>query len=141
MRSLTLLIKGDVVRNLLTAVNIFPSNVATSSASRSCEHPSPMSLFFDHNTQQSYKEFLLFCCLLLFIFPPFLFPQSLTRKNDLPVRGNGSNILTWFNSGFNFCYNFLFSLLFLFLLKPSNIKQFSRTPLFAKRSKLNFLII
>jgi hypothetical protein len=41
--NLTLLTKGDVVRNLLTAVNIFPSNVAALPASRPCEHPGPMS--------------------------------------------------------------------------------------------------
>ena len=43
MSSLTLLTRGDVVRNLLTAVSIFPSNVTASPASRSCEHPGPMS--------------------------------------------------------------------------------------------------
>lgn len=41
--SLTLLTKGDVVRNLLTAVNIFPSNVTALPASWSREHPGPMS--------------------------------------------------------------------------------------------------
>lgn len=41
--NLTLLTKGDVVRNLLTAVNIFPSNVAALPASCPREHPGPMS--------------------------------------------------------------------------------------------------
>lgn len=41
--NLTLLTKGDVVRNLLTAVNIFPSNVTALPASCPCEHPGPMS--------------------------------------------------------------------------------------------------
>lgn len=41
--NLTLLTKGDVVRNLLTAVNIFPSNVAALPASCLREHPGPMS--------------------------------------------------------------------------------------------------
>lgn len=51
MKPLTLLIKGDVVRNLLKAVTIFPSNVTASPAPCSCEHPGPMSpLPFDHNT-------------------------------------------------------------------------------------------
>lgn len=53
--NLTLLTKGDVVRNLLTAVNIFPSNVAALPASRPREHPGPMSASpgLGNNSRQS----------------------------------------------------------------------------------------
>lgn len=53
MRSLTLLTKGDVVRNLLTTVKIFPSNVTALPASGSCEHPGPISfpVFLDKPRQ------------------------------------------------------------------------------------------
>lgn len=61
--NLTLLTKGDVVRNLLTAVNIFPSNVAALPASCLCEHSGPMSACspgLGNNSRQSFGPRFLF---------------------------------------------------------------------------------
>lgn len=88
--SLTLLTKGDVVRNLLTAVNIFPSNVAAFPTSRPCEHPGPMSASpgLGNNPRQSRGKSLFFSLLAgprgSSSFTPRLAPTTITPRALLP---------------------------------------------------------